>query len=79
MSHGDRLAQDAAKLNRLADQRRVVQKQVDELEETIQRQQMRLASLHSALATLEKDYTETAATCAPAGAKRAVGTSGPAP
>ena len=52
MSHGDRLAQDAAKLKRLADQRRVVQKQVDELEETIQRQQMRLASLHSALATL---------------------------
>ena len=79
LSHGDRLAQDAAKLKRLADQRRAVQKQVDELEETIQRQQMRLASLHSALATLEKDYAETAAACAPAGAKRVVDACGSAP
>jgi TolA-binding protein len=78
LSHGDRLAQDAAKLKRLADQRRAVQKQIENLEETIQRQQMRLASLHSVLATLEKDYAETAATCAPAGAKRVVGTGGSA-
>jgi hypothetical protein len=70
-SHSDRLAQDTAKLKRLADQQRTVKKQADELEEVIRRQQAKLSSLHSALATRERDYAETAAACAPAGAKRA--------
>ena len=70
LSHSDRLAQDTAKLKRLADQQRSVKKQADELEEVIRRQQAKLSSLHSALATLEKDYADTVAACAPAGAKR---------
>ena len=37
------------------------------------------ASLHSALATLEKDYAETAAACTPAAAKRGVDVAETAP
>ena len=72
MSQGDRLAQSTARLKQLADQQRKVRKQTDELEEVIKSQQAELASLHSALATLEKDYADTAAACTLAGAKRGV-------
>ena len=72
MSQGDRLAQSTARLKQLADQQRKVKKQADELEEVIKSQQAELASLHSAMATSEKDYAETAATCTPTQAKRGV-------
>ena len=76
LSHSDRLAKDRARLDQLADQQRVVRKQVDELEEIMQRQQSELTSLRTALASLEKDYSETAAACAPAVAKRTVDEAG---
>ena len=79
MSQGIRLAQSTAKLKQLADQQRWVRKQADELEEAITSQQAKLASLHSALATLEKDYAEMAAACAPAAAKRGANVTESAP
>ena len=60
LSHGDRLAQNTAKLKQQADQQHKRRKQSDELEEVIRGLQADLASLHSALAMLEKDYAETA-------------------
>jgi chromosome segregation ATPase len=69
----DRLARGTARLKLLADQRAKLRKQADELQEVISRRQADLTVLNAALAKLEKDYAETAAACAPAGAKRAAG------
>ena len=57
----------------MADQQRKLRKQADELQEVISRRQADLTILNAALAKQEKDYAETAAACAPAGAKRAGG------
>ncbi|WP_353239665.1 hypothetical protein [Limnohabitans sp.] len=79
LSHSDRLAKDTARLKQLADQQRVVRKQVDELAYVMQRHQAELTSLRTALASLEKDCSETAAACAPAVTKRTVDEAGASP
>ncbi|MFM7988192.1 MAG: hypothetical protein ACKPKO_53655, partial [Candidatus Fonsibacter sp.] len=79
LSHSDRLANDTARLNQLANQQRVVTKQVDELEEIMQQKQAELTSLRTALASLEKDYNKTAAACAPVVAKRTADEAGHSP